>query len=169
VIVSFDGKDVKDMRDLPRIVASTPIGKDVDVVIVHKGKQETRKVKLGRLAEEQKQASLTPKDTPSDAKPAVKKALGLDVAGLTDDLRKKHQIDAKVKGVVITGIDAASSAAEQRLTPGMVVAEVDQQPVNTPAEFQSRIEALQKDGKKSAMLTVLSPSGDSAIVVLALK
>jgi serine protease Do len=169
VVVSFDGKEVKDMRDLPRIVASTPIGKDVEVVIVHKGKQETRRVKLGRLADEQKQAALTPKDNPSDAKPAVKKALGLDVAGLSDDLRKKHQIDEKVKGVVITAIDPSSSAAEQRLTPGMVIAEVDQQPVNTPAEFQNRIESLQKDGKNSAMLTVLSPSGDPAIVVLGLK
>jgi serine protease Do len=169
VVVSFDGKEVKDMRDLPRIVASTPIGKDVEVVIVHKGKQETRHVKLGRLADEQKQAALTPKDNPADAKPAVKKALGLDVAGLNDELRKKHQIDEKVKGVVITAIDPSSSAAEQRLTPGMVIAEIDQQPVNTPSEFQSRIESLQKDGKKSAMLTVLSPSGDSAIVVLGLK
>ena len=71
--------------------------------------------------------------------------------------------------MVITSIDPASSAAEQRLSPGTVIAEVDQQPVGTPAEFQSRIEALQKQGKKSAMLTVLSPAGDSAIVVLGLK
>ncbi len=168
VIVKFDGKDVKEMRDLPRIVASTPIGKDVEVVIVHKGKEETKHVKLGRLEDSEKQAALTPKDNPSDAKTAVKKTLGLDVAGLTESLRKKHNIDRSVKGVVITAIDPASPAAEKRLTPGMVISEVDQQPVNTPAEFQSRIEALQKEGKNSAMLMVLSPSGDSTIVVLGL-
>jgi serine protease Do len=70
---------------------------------------------------------------------------------------------------VITAVDPASPAAEKRLLPGMVVAEIDQQPVTSPAEFQSRIDALQKEGKKSAMLTVLSPTGDSTIVVLGLK
>jgi len=169
VIVKFDGKDVKEMRDLPRIVATTPIGKDVDVVIVHKGKEETKRVKLGRLDDNEKQAALTPKDSPPDAKPALKKTLGIYIAGITDALRKKHKIEDSVKGVVITAIDPASPAAEKRLTPGMVIAEVDQQPVNTPAEFQSRIDALQKDGKSSAMLMVLSPSGDSTIVVLGLK
>jgi serine protease Do len=126
-------------------------------------------VKLGRLDDNEKQASLTPKDNPPEAKPALKKTLGLDVAGLTDTLRKKHKIDDSVKGVVITSIDPASPAAEKRLSPGMVIAEIDQQPVNTPAEFQSRLEALQKEGKNSAMLMVVSPSGDSTIVVLGLK
>jgi serine protease Do len=169
VITKFDGKDVKEMRDLPRIVAATPIGKEVEVVIVHQGKEETRKVTLGRLEDNEKQASLTPKDTPPDAKPALKKTLGLDVAGLTDSLRKKHKIDEKVKGVVITAVDPSSAAAEKRLLPGMVIAEIDQHPVMSPAEFQSRIDALQKEGKKSAMLTVLSPTGDSTIVVLGLR
>src|SRR5579885_3398364 len=63
VIVKFDGKDVKEMRDLPRIVADTPVGKDVQVVVVRKGKEETKSVKLGRLDDaEKKQAALTPKE-----------------------------------------------------------------------------------------------------------
>src|SRR5207237_4306635 len=49
VIVKFDGKDIKEMKDLPRIVADTPVGKDVPVVVVRKGKEETKLVKLGRL------------------------------------------------------------------------------------------------------------------------
>ena len=49
VIVNFDGKDVKEMRDLPRIVADTPVGKNVAVTIVRKGKQMVEHVKLGRL------------------------------------------------------------------------------------------------------------------------
>ena len=52
VIIKFDGKDVKEMRDLPRIVADTPVGKDVEVLIVRKGKEEKKTVKLGRLEDE---------------------------------------------------------------------------------------------------------------------
>ena len=47
VIVTFDGKEIKEMRDLPRAVADTPVGKDVPVIVIRKGKEETRIVKLG--------------------------------------------------------------------------------------------------------------------------
>jgi serine protease Do len=170
VIVKFDGKDVKEMRDLPRIVADTPVGKDVDVVVIRKGKEETKSVKLGRLEDEKKQATVTDKkDGTPEEKPVVKKALGLDLANLTDDLRKKHNIKDKVKGVVITGVDPNSPAAEKRLTPGMVIAEVQQQPVSSAAELQQRIEKLKKDGKKAAVLLVVSPDGDPSFVALSLQ
>jgi serine protease Do len=99
----------------------------------------------------------------------VKKALGLDLANLTDDLRKKHNIKDKVKGVVITGVDPNSPAAEKRLAPGMVIAEVQQQPVSSAAELQQRIEKLKKDGKKAAVLLVVSPDGDPSFVALSLQ
>ncbi len=153
VVVKFDGKDVKEMRDLPRIVAATPVGKDVEVVVIRKGKEVTKTVKLGRLEDGEKQAALTPKkDNGAAEKPVVKKALGLDLANLTDELRKKNKIKDKVKGVLITGVDPNSPAAEKRLQPGMVIAEVQQQPVTTAAELQQRIDKLRKDGKKAVVL-----------------
>src|ERR1700681_1694851 len=55
VIIKFDGKDIKEMRDLPRVVADTKVGKAVEVVIIRKGQQETRTVPLGRLEDGEKQ------------------------------------------------------------------------------------------------------------------
>jgi serine protease Do len=169
VIVRFDGKDVKEMRDLPKIVADTPVGKDVEVVVIRKGKEEKVSVKLGRLEDEKQAALDTKKDAAPDAKPVVKKALGLDLANLTDELRKKHNIKDKVKGVLITGVDPNSPAAEKRLAPGMVIAEVQQQPVANATELQQRIEKLKKDGKKAAVLLVVSPDGDPSFVALSLQ
>jgi serine protease Do len=169
VIVRFDGKDVKEMRDLPKIVADTPVGKDVEVVVVRKGKEEKMSVKLGRLEDEKQAALNTKKDAVPDVKPVVKKALGLDLANLTDELRKKHNIKDKVKGVLITGVDPNSPAAEKRLAPGMVIAEVQQQPVANATELQQRIEKLKKDGKKAAVLLVVSPDGDPSFVALSLQ
>jgi serine protease Do len=172
VIVKFDGKDVKEMRDLPRIVADTPVGKDVAVTIIRKGKEETKTVKLGRL-EDEKQAALTTKKDDAgagvDVKPVIKKALGLDLANLTPELRKKNNIKDKVKGVLITGVDPNSAAAEKRLVPGMVIAEVQQQPVATAAELQTRIDKLKKDGKKAVVLLVVTPEGDPTFVALSLQ
>ena len=168
VIVKFDGQDIKEMRDLPKIVAETPVGKDVVVTIIRKGKEETKTVKLGRL-EDEKQAALTPKKDNGEEKTVVKKALGLDLADLTDELRKKHNIKDKVKGVLITGVDAKSAAAEKHLSPGMVIAEVQQQAVGSAAELQQRIEKLKKDGKKAVVLLVVTADGDPSFVALSLQ
>jgi len=169
VIVKFDGKDIKEMRDLPKIVAETPVGKDVEVVIIRKGAEETRTVKLGRLEDTPQQASLTKKDAPED-KPVVKKALGLDLANLSDDLRKKHKIKDKVKaGVVITAVDPNSPAAEKRLSPGMVITELQQQPVANTTDLQQRLDKAKKDGKKAVVLLVVTPEGDQSFVALGLQ
>src|SRR5450631_820154 len=168
VIVKFDGQDIKEMRDLPKIVAETPVGKDVEVTIIRKGNEEKKIVKLGRL-EDEKQAALTPKKDGTEEKTVVKKALGLDLANLTEELRKKHNIKDKVKGVLITGVDANSAAAEKRLMPGMVIAEVQQQPVGSATELQQRIEKLKKDGKKAVVLLVVTPEGDPSFVALSLQ
>jgi serine protease Do len=172
VIVKFDGKDIKEMRDLPRIVADTPVGKNVAVTIIRKGQEVTKAVTLGRLEDvpEKKEAALTPKqDNSAEEKPAVKKALGLDLANLTDALRKQHKISDKVKGVLITAVDPNSPAADKHLAPGMVIAEVQQQPVATAADLQSRLGKLKKDGKKTVVLLVVTPDGDPSFVALSLE
>src|SRR5437879_11933245 len=83
VVVKFDGKDVKDPKDLSRVVADTAVGKEVDVVIIRKGKEESRKVTLGRLDDTEKvqQAAVKSKEEPAE-KPVTQKALGLDLAAL---------------------------------------------------------------------------------------
>ncbi|HZD90917.1 MAG TPA: Do family serine endopeptidase, partial [Pseudolabrys sp.] len=169
VIVKFDGQEVKEMRDLPRIVADTPVGKEVDVVVIRKGKEITKKVKLGRLKEE-KQAEATPtKDNPAEEKPAIKKALGLDLADLTAALRKKHKIKEGVKGVLITGVKPDSEAADQHLMPGMVISEVQQEPVDNAADLEKHIAKLRQDGKKTVVLLVVTPDGNTNFVALKLQ
>src|SRR6185437_8961587 len=150
VVVKFDGQDIKEMRDLPRIVADTPVGKDVQVVVIRKGKEESKTVKLGRLEDGEKKVASKTSDTP-DEKSSVKKTLGLDLANLSDELRKRYRISDKVKGVVITGVEPNSSAAEKHLAAGTVIVELQQEPVGSAADLQQRIDKLKKKGVKAAM------------------
>jgi serine protease Do len=172
VIVKFDGKDIREMRDLPRVVADTPVGKDVEVLIIRKGKEEKKTVRLGRLedGEKQQQASLQPKkdDTPDD-KTVVQKALGLQLAAMNDQLRQRYKIKDTIKGVVITGVDNNSAAADKRLSAGDVVVEVAQDPVSTPADLQKKVEQLKKDGRKSALFLVANTEGELRFVALSLQ
>ncbi|ARM89128.1 serine protease Do 4 [Rhizobium sp. CIAT894] len=57
VILKFDGKTVSEMRDLPRVVAESTVGKEVDVVVLRDGKEQTVKVKLGRLEDSDQAAA----------------------------------------------------------------------------------------------------------------
>jgi serine protease Do len=164
VIVKFDGQEVKESRDLPRMVAATPVGKTVDVVVVRDGKEVSLPVTLGRLQDD-KVAALTP---PQADTSALKKALGLEIAPLTDELRRRYSIKDTVKGAVVTSVDPNSSAADKRLQPGDVIVEVGQQPVSTPADVARQLEVLKKDGKKSALLYVSNAQGDMRYVAISM-
>jgi serine protease Do len=166
VIVKFDGKDIKEMRDLPRIVADTPVGKEVEVVVVRKGKEEKRTVKLGQLEDAEKPVKASAKSPPPEDKSVVQKTLGLQLSGMTDDLRKKFKIKDTVRGVVVTEVEAASVAADKRLVPGSVIVAIEQEQVSDPADVTRRVDSLKKAGKKTALLLVATPEGDMLFVAL---
>ncbi len=168
VIVKFDGKDIKEMKELPRIVADTPVGKDVEVIIIRKGKEEKKIVRLGRLEDAEKPVPATVKSTPPPEKSTVQKSLGLELSILTDELRKRYKIKDSVKGVVITGVDQSSIAADKRLAAGSVVVNIEQELVSTPADLQARVEQYKKAGKKSVLLLVATAEGDMIFVALPL-
>jgi serine protease Do len=169
VIVKFDGKDIKEMRDLPRVVADTPVGKQTPVVVIRKGKEETKTVTLGRLEDGEKLAAADPKSEGTPDKSVVKKTLGLELANMSDDLRKRYKIKDTVKGVIITGVDANSPAADKRLAPGDVIVEIAQEAVASADELQAKIDKLKKDGRKSALLLVAGADGELRFVALSLQ
>ena len=169
VIVKFDGHEIKEMRDLPRVVADTPVGKDVQVSIVRKGKEDTKTVRLGRLEDGEKKAALAKNEGTPEEKSVVKKTLGLDLAVLNKDLRTRYKIKDSVKGVVITAVEDGSAAADKRLAPGDVIVELGQEPVSNAADVQKKIDQFKKDGRKSALLLIANAEGEVRFVALALQ
>ncbi len=170
VILQFDGKPIEQMRDLPRIVAETPVGKSVDVVVLRKGKEETVPVTLGRLEDSEKLASAKPSDS-SKAAPDEKaeiSALGMTFGELNDDARKQFSISADVNGVLVTKVEAGSAAAEKGILVGSVIAEIGQETVSKPQDVEKRLAALEKEGRKKALLLVASKDGQLSFIVLKL-
>ena len=126
VILKFDGKDIKETRDLTRMVADTPVDKEVEVVIIRKGKEEKKTVKVGRLEDTDKKLASVKPNAPAEKPVEVKKALGLDLADINDDLRKKYNIKDNVKGAVVTAVEQNSPAAEKQMKPGDTIVEISQ-------------------------------------------
>jgi serine protease Do len=170
VVKSFDGKKIVEMRDLPRMVAESAVGKIVDLVIVRKGKEQSVKVTLGRLEDGEQQ--LASKDSPGgdtkapEIKPAETKVLGMKLAELNDESRKKFEIAPEIKGVIIAEVDPNSAAAEKQIAVGEVITEVAQEAVAKPEDVTKKIEALKKEGRKNALLMVASKTGELKFVTV---
>jgi len=172
VILRFDGRDVKDSRELPRIVANTAVGKAVDVVIFRKGKEETLKITLARLEDGERMASAARPNEGSSAPtqtPAVRRSLGMELTALSAETRRRFNLKDGQKGVVINRVDPNSNAATKRLAAGDVIVEVGQEAVNTPAEAADRIEKLRKENRKSALLLVANAQGELRFVAVAIE
>ena len=172
MIVKFDGKDIRGMR---RPAACrrrhSPVGKQTPVVVIRKGKEETKSVTLGRLRRTARSSPpwIRRAATPRPTRFVVKRALGIELANMSDDLRKKYKIKDTVKGIVITGVDASSPAADKRLSPGDVIVEIAQEAVASADDFQAKIDKLKKDGRKSALLLVAGADGELRFIALSLQ
>ena len=147
VILEFDGREVAEMRKLPRMVAETRIGKGVKVVVWRKGKEEHLTVDLGELEEEQIAAATT-------GPVEEVEALGLELAQLTPELRQRFELKEDMEGVVITDVWADGTAAAKGLKPGDVIVEVDQEEVSNPAEVSEKIERAKDEGFRVVTLLV---------------
>ncbi len=171
VILKFDGKDVESARDLPRVVAESPVGKEVSVVVLRKGKEQTVKIKLGRLEDYEN------KDKAADAKAGDKgkdkgkvadtlTVLGMTLAKLDEAQRAKYEIVDEVDGVLISAVTAKSTAEEKRIQAGEVIVEFAQEPVKAPADIQKKLDKLRQQGRKNALLMLAAPSGELRFVTL---
>ena len=128
VIVSFDGKEIKEMKDLPYIVASTPVGKKVLVEIIRKGKRKSIDVKIGELEED--------KVTEEPGEPKLE--LGMVVKEITPELAKNFGI-SETSGLIVVQVENNTPAAEAGLRPGDIIIEIDQVAAENLEQFEQKI------------------------------
>jgi len=129
VIVEFDGKEIADSKDLPRIVASTPVGKAVTIKLSRNGKVLDQQVKVGEMEEKAEVAKT----------PSTQKSLGISVQNLTPEIAKSLGLK-KDTGVVVAGVEPESPAADAGIQAGDVIREVNRKPVKDVQDFIQKIE-----------------------------
>ncbi len=170
VILVFDGQDVPEMRRLPRIVAETRIGKTVDVDVWRDGTEVTIPVTIGELEKAEETGLLSADRGPKTNSDAVRSfsKLGLELSMITPALRREHDLDDRVSGVVVTDVARDSSAAEKGIRPGDVIVEVNQQEVSNPEDVATRIEDARSHNKPSVLLFI-NRQGDLRFVALSLE
>lgn len=166
VILKFDGKDVTSMRGLPKMVAQAAVGQAVDIELLRKGQKQNTQVTVGRLEDNDDNASDLKTDTGKDDDPKGSAIIGLQLSPLNDDLRKKYNLDDKIKGVVVEAVDPQSPAASKGLKVGDVIVEAAQDSVSEPDDVAKSIEKVKKAGRKALLLRVENGKGDLRFVAV---
>ncbi len=156
VIVKFDGKDVTDMRRLPRLVAETPVDKSVKVEVWRNRSTVTLDVKLGELEEEQAQAAAPAQRTPQNpAAPAGQiELLGMTIAPITPETKQRFNLGDKAKGVVVVTVAEGSVAQERGIRAGDLIVEIAQTEIGTPAQAQDKVREQRSAGRRSVLIMV---------------
>jgi len=145
VITAFNGRNIKDGRDLALAVADTPAGQKVGIKLLRDGKSTTVSVTI-RRQEETRAADLSG----SEADPRM----GMKLAALTPDDRDRLDLPRNTNGVLVDDVSPASLAEDAGVQPGDVIERVGPNAVRTPGEVAAAIRAAQQQGRPAVALLV---------------
>jgi serine protease Do len=162
VILTFDGKPVNQLSELPRLVADTAAGKTVPVEVLRNGKSETVQVDIAKLPNSQQQVA-----SAEDNGPAVDDQLGLSLSALTPKVRREFSVPDEIEGVLVTGIREDGPARETGVGPGDVIVRVGSETVKTPSEVAKQVKVA-KAADRSAVMLLINHQGDQRFVALKL-
>jgi serine protease Do len=131
IIIGFDGREVKKMSDLPRLVAETTVGKVADMKIVRATKEMVLKVTIAELTDEILLSS----------QQLAGKFLGMAVDDLTPRWKKKFNIHEKT-GVVVIGVVPGSASNDVGIQAGDVIKEMDRKPIWNMKDYKEAVKSV---------------------------
>lgn len=138
VITEIDGLKIKEMPDLPKIVAGYNPGYKADIKIIRNGKSKSIRVKLEELPEEGIAVSTKASDNKE-----VDSSLGLIVNDITPQLRRRYRLD-NASGVVVVSVASGGIAQEAGFRTGDVILEANRKKVKDVSSYKKALSNLEK-------------------------
>ncbi|HMI97609.1 MAG TPA: Do family serine endopeptidase [Micropepsaceae bacterium] len=171
VVVSLNGTDIDDSRDLTRKVAGLRAGQKADFSILREGQKRQIAAVIAKR-DDQQVASADRPATPNRAdrgnnnRQAATSSLGLELMPLTTETREQYNVDGKVNGVVVSSVEPNSEAADKGFRPGDVIVGIGNKTVRAPSDIEQGVADAKKAGRETVLLLV---SGDQGQHYVALK
>ena len=155
IVVSANGRPIKTVRDLPRIVSAAPIGSKLRLGLLRDGKKKEVEASVAELPKKKKAATAEEGATPGPDTGAAS-ALGMRLQKLDPETRQRLHLPAGAKGVVVGSVAADSPVRSAGLRPGDVIVSVNQKPVASPQEATA---ALKQAAASGNVLLLLNRNG----------
>jgi serine protease Do len=149
VIVKAAGTEMKEYRDLTKLVAGIDAGTDIELEVIRSGKVRVIPVKIGRM----------PQDDLAMAKPGEAAAedgprIGLFLAPLTPEMREERGLAADAPGVLVAQVENGSPAQRAGIKAGNLISMVGQEAVNAPDDVARAVREAAEQERPSVLLRV---------------
>ena len=153
IILEFNGTKINEMKELPKIVAQTEVGKKVDVIVWRNKKEITKKIKLGRL----ETSSDFKKEEPKKIKPETPdiseiKSLKIIARLLNKKDIAQRKLPNQTTGLVITNIGKNSPV--NYLNVGDVIVEAQKKKIKSIKELEDIIDKALKSDQKTILIVI---------------
>ena len=152
IILEFDGKKINTMKKLPNVVASTEVGKSVELKIWRNKKLISKRLVLGRLETSEEFKETKPKIVKKDVDI---QSLKIAVRDLNAQDITKRNLNKKTTGVVITEISNRSPLINL-LSVSDIIIEVQKTSVKNSSDLNKIVNSIFKKGEKTLLLTIIN-------------
>jgi serine protease Do len=166
VVVSVGGRPVTPEESLAWQVSRQPIGSRVPLEIIRGGQRRTVTVAIGERPTDEELARLNgiedenPVTEPSESQQSTgqrstRESLGLTVQALTPEIARSLRLsDPNVRGVVVSGLNPSSDAAQKGIQAGDIILSINQRATRTPEEAAAAVAAARSAGRRSVLLLI---------------
>jgi len=148
IILEFNGVLINEMKELPKIVAQTEVGKTVNVKVWRNKKEILKKIKLGRL-----ETSEDFKDQKTiELKTVEVKSLKINVRTIEEKDVEERNLPKNTKGLVITKI--ANDSPVNYLNIGNIIVEAQKKPIKSVEDLEIAVDAAIKSKEKTLLIVI---------------
>lgn len=155
VVVRYKGEAVDQVRDLPAMVAKTPVGEEVEVIVLRKGQEKRLDITVGEFPSED--------DESERQEPVSRGRWGLELRNITPEMARSGDLPTD-QGVLVVGVQPDSPAAQAGIRQGDILQEVNRQPVTSVKDVK---EALDQHNDEDSLLLLVQRGQRSLYMALA--
>ena len=152
IILNFDGKKIDTMRTLPKVVASTEVGKSVELKVWRNKRLISKRLVLGRLESSEE---FKDKKTKTVKKVEDIDKLKIAVRDVTSEDITSRNLNKKTSGVVITEI-STRSPLKNLLSVNDIIIEIQKSPIKSTSDLKKSVDSFFQKGEKTLLLTVIN-------------
>ena len=148
IILEFNGVLINEMKELPKIVAQTDVGKTVEVKVWRNGKEISKKIKLGRLeTSEDFKAKKT-----IETKDTAIESLKINVRAVEQKDIDERGLPKNTKGLVITEI--ANDSPINYLSAGNIIIEAQKKVIKTIGDLEIAVKQALNSEEKTLLIAI---------------
>lgn len=163
IILSFDGEEIKEMRDLPRVVAQSTVGKNYKVVVWRNGAEKNLTIETERYPDDVALAALRSNAPNGSIVPEQDAVLGAQLSKLNDQLRSRFDIDGDLDGVLVVDVDQEGLAASNGIRMGDLITTINNRTVSEPDQVFDTVEKAKAAGREKVVV-LLQRNGNSRFI-----